>query len=136
MSPESDSLEALPVPFTMSIRLLIVDDSRMSRLILQGLALQAHPQWTILHASSGEEALQMVRESPVDLVSMDFNMHGINGLEAALELRKILPDVPIAILTANVQSVLQERIEEAGMVFIPKPITAIATAQLAALVGA
>jgi two-component system chemotaxis response regulator CheY len=120
----------------MSIRLLIVDDSRMSRLILQGLTLQAYPQWTIVHASSGEEALQLVRESPVDLVSMDFNMHGINGLEAALELRKILPEVPIAILTANIQSAVQERIEEAGMVFIAKPITASAVTQIAALVGA
>ena len=120
----------------MSIRLLIVDDSRMSRLILQGLVAQAHPDWTTVHASSGEEALQLVQSQPIDLVSMDFNMHGMNGLEAALALRKILPHVPIAILTANVQSVLQERIEEAGMAFIAKPITAAATAQLTALVGA
>ena len=108
----------------------------MSRLILQGLVLQAHPDWTIVHASSGEEALQQVRESPVDLVSMDFNMHGMNGLEAALELRKLQPQLPIAILTANVQSAVQERIEEAGMVFIPKPVTANAAKQLAQLVGA
>eukprot|EP01041_Mallomonas_annulata_P031799 gene31799-54165_t len=93
----------------MSLRLMIVDDSRMSRLILQGLILQAHPQWTIVHASSGEEALQLVRENPVDLVSMDFNMAGMNGLEAALALREILPAVPIAILTANVQTAVQFR---------------------------
>lgn len=120
----------------MSLHLLIVDDSRMSRLILQGLVLQAHPQWTIVHASSGEEALQLVRENPVDLVSMDFNMNGMNGLEAALELRKIQPGVPIAILTANVQTAVQARIEEAGMAFIAKPITANAVTQLAALAGA
>lgn len=120
----------------MSLRLLIVDDSRMSRLILQGLILQTHPQWTIVHASSGEEALQLVRENPVDLVSMDFNMAGMNGLEAALALREILPAVPIAILTANVQTAVQGRIEEAGMVFIAKPITASAATQLAALAGA
>ena len=120
----------------MSLRLLIVDDSRMSRLILQGFILQDHPQWTILHASSGEEALKMCEEHPVDLVSMDFNMHGMTGLEAALALRQTRPHLPIAILTANVQSVLQERIEEAGMAFIAKPITAAATAQLTALVGA
>lgn len=121
---------------TMSLRLLIVDDSRMSRLILQGLVLQAHPDWTIVHASSGEEALQLVRESPVDLVSMDFNMHGMTGLEAALALRQLQPQLPIAILTANVQTAMQERIEEAGMVFIAKPITARAAQQLAALAGA
>ena len=121
---------------TMSLRLLIVDDSRMSRLILQGLVQQAHPDWTIVHASSGEEALQLARENPVDLVSMDFNMHGMNGLDAALALRQLLPRVPIAILTANVQNAVQERIEEAGMVFIAKPITAQAAQQLIALAGA
>lgn len=120
----------------MSIRLLIVDDSRMSRLILQGLVQQSHPQWSTLQAGSGEEALQVARDNPVDLVSMDYNMHGMNGLEAALELRKLRPGVPIAILTANVQSAVQERIEEAGMAFIAKPITAAAVGQLARLVGA
>jgi len=118
----------------MSIRLLIVDDSRMSRLILQGMILQAHPDWTILHASHGEEALELVRKQPVDLVSMDFNMPGMNGLEAAHALRGLLPTVPIAILTANVQSAVQERIEEAGMVFIAKPITTSVASQLAQLV--
>ena len=92
--------------------------------------------WTIVHASRGDEALQQVRESPVDLVSMDFNMHGMNGLEAALALRQLLPQVHIAILTANVQTAVQERIEEAGMVFIAKPITAQAAQQLAALAEA
>jgi len=120
----------------MSTRLLIVDDSRMSRLLLQGLVLQTHPGWTILQASSGEEALQLMQDQTADLVSMDFNMHGMNGLEAALALRKLRPGLPIAILTANVQSAVQERIEEAGMVFIAKPITAQAVKQLAQLVGA
>ena len=107
---------------------------------LQLRAREANAQdlidWTIVHASSGEEALQQVRESPLDLVSMDFNMHGMNGLEAALALRQLLPQVHIAILTANVQTGVQERIEEAGMVFIAKPITAQAAQQLAALAGA
>lgn len=119
----------------MSIQLLIVDDSRMSRLILQGLVQKSHPEWNILHAGSGEEALEMVKKHPVDLISMDFNMHGINGLEAATEVRKLFPTLPIALVTANVQSVVQERIEESGMVFIAKPITASAVDKLAALLG-
>ncbi|EJE50356.1 response regulator with CheY-like receiver, AAA-type ATPase, and DNA-binding domains [Acidovorax sp. CF316] len=119
----------------MSLQLLIVDDSRMSRLILQGLVLQAYPQWTILHAGSGEEALAMVEQHAVDIVSMDFNMHGMNGLEAALLLRKTRPQLPIAIVTANVQGAVQERFEEAGLAFIAKPITADAARKLAALAG-
>ncbi|CAN7712180.1 response regulator [Acidovorax sp. LjRoot66] len=120
----------------MSLRLLIVDDSRMSRLILQGFVEQAYPHWTILHAGSGEEALSMVEQHEVDIVSMDFNMHGMNGLEAALVLRETRPQLPIAIVTANVQGAVQERIEKAGLVFIAKPITADAARKLATLAGA
>ena len=136
MTAPPPPFEAPEKPTAMSQRLLIVDDSRMSRLILQGLVLQAYPQWTILHASSGEEALAMVEQHAVDIVSMDFNMHGMNGLEAALALRKMRPHLPIAILTANVQSAVQERIEEAGLAFIAKPITAEAARKLASLTGA
>ena len=66
----------------MSLNFLIVDDSRMSRLILQGLAQQRHPDWTVLHASSGEEALARVQEQVPNLVIMDFGLPGISGLES------------------------------------------------------
>lgn len=115
---------------------LIVDDSRISRLILQGLVQQHHPDWAVLHASSGEEALDIATQHHVDLVSMDFNMHGLNGLDAAIELRRRHPGLPVALMTANVQSTIQERAKEAGLLFLAKPITAASLAQMAALVGA
>lgn len=120
----------------MTIRLLIVDDSRMSRLLLQGMIAQIHPDWQVLQASNGPQALELAASQPVDLVSMDFNMPGMNGLEAALQLRQLLPQVPIAILTANVQSAVQQRVEEAGMAFIAKPITTSVASELARLAGA
>lgn len=120
----------------MSLNFLIVDDSRMSRLILQGLAQQRHPDWHVLHASSGEEALEIAATQPIHLVSMDYNMHGINGLEAAIEMRRRQPGLPVALMTANVQSAVQARAREAGILFLAKPITAASLAQMAALVGA
>lgn len=119
----------------MNLNFLIVDDSRMSRLILQGLAQQHHPDWTVLHASSGEEALEVASQHPIHLVSMDFNMHGINGLEAAIELRRRHPGLPVALMTANVQSSVQARAREAGILFLAKPITAASLQQMAALVN-
>lgn len=115
---------------------LIVDDSRMSRMILQSLVQQHHPDWTVLHASSGEEALEIASQHHVDLVSMDFNMHGLNGLDAAIELRRRRPGLPVALMTANVQSAIQERAKEAGLLFLAKPITAAALQQMAALLEA
>ena len=93
----------------MSLNFLIVDDSRMSRLILQGLAQQHHPDWTVLHASSGEEALALAGQHTIHLVSVDFNMHGLNGLDTAIELRRRHPGLPVALMTANVQTSVQAR---------------------------
>lgn len=119
----------------MKLNFLVVDDSRMSRLILQGLVQQHHPDWTVLHASSGEEALEVASQHEVQLVSMDYNMHGVSGLEAAIELRRRQPGLPVALMTANVQAAIQERAREAGILFLAKPITALSLQQMAALVG-
>ena len=106
------------------MRLLIVDDSRMSRLILQGLVRQMHPDWDTLEAANGDEALDVLRRQPVDLVSMDYNMPGLNGVQAALRLRELAPGLPVVLMTANVQSAVQLQAQEHGLLFLPKPITA------------
>ncbi|HPP48297.1 MAG TPA: response regulator, partial [Accumulibacter sp.] len=62
---------------------LIVDDSRMSRMMIAKYVSQLRPAWSLLEASSGEEALAMIAVSCPDLISMDVNMPGMNGLQAA-----------------------------------------------------
>lgn len=108
----------------MPIHFLIVDDSRMSRMLLKGLVDQFHPDWTVLQAASGDEAIKLAQETPVDLVSMDYNMQGMNGLDAAIALRDIHPQARIVLLSANVQASIQERARAAGIPFEAKPITA------------
>lgn len=120
----------------MPIQFLIVDDSRMSRMLLKGLVDQQHPDWNVLQASSGDEALQIARDNPVDVVSMDYNMQGMNGLDAALALRDIHPKAHIVLLSANVQTSVQERAKAAGIPFQPKPITADTLKAIAGGVGA
>ncbi len=119
----------------MPIQFLIVDDSRMSRLLLKGLVDQHHPDWTVLQAASGDEALRIARETPLDLVSMDYNMHGMNGLDAAVALREIHPKAHIVLLSANIQASVQERARAAGIPFEPKPITAQTLKAIAAGTG-
>lgn len=103
---------------------LIVDDSRMSRLLLKDLIQRAHPDWPVLEAASGDDALQIARHTPLHIVSMDYNMQGLNGLDAALALRTLQPAAHIVMLSANVQPSIQERARTAGIPFVPKPITA------------
>ncbi|MBS1160096.1 MAG: response regulator receiver protein [Proteobacteria bacterium] len=103
--------------------LLIVDDSRMSRMLLRAMVADNRPAWRIIEAVSGDEALKMVSEARPDFVSMDVNMPGISGLEAAGRIRIRHPDARIVLCTANIQESTREAASRAGVHFVAKPIT-------------
>jgi two-component system sensor histidine kinase/response regulator len=74
---------------------------------------------------SGREALDAAAARRYDLVLMDLQMPGMDGLETTVEMRK-LPgyiDVPILALTANTGDDLRDRCRQIGMrAFLSKPI--------------
>lgn len=78
--------------------LLVVDDEPQIRRVLRA-SLTGHG-YTLLEAASGEEALKTVRREPVDLVLLDVNMPGIDGVETCRELRRSSA-VPIIMLTVR-----------------------------------
>ena len=113
--------------------LLIVDDSKMSRMMISRLVKDLRPDWRILEATSAAEALDMIeRESP-SLVSMDVNMPGMSGLEAAGRIRLHNPDVRVVLCTANIQDAVRQAAEKAGVHFVAKPITPESVARMVAL---
>jgi DNA-binding NarL/FixJ family response regulator len=64
-----------------ALRILIVDDSRIFRAALED-ALREHPGVRVVGSVwSGEKAIEFVRESAPDLVTLDLNMPGRGGLE-------------------------------------------------------
>lgn len=103
--------------------ILIVDDSRTSRTLIRAMVAQMRPEWRIAEASSGDEALAMVDQEIPDFVSMDVNMPGISGLEAAGRIRLRHPDVRIVLCTANIQESVRHAAEKAGVNFVSKPVT-------------
>jgi len=103
--------------------LLIVDDSRTSRMIIKRIITQLRPGWALLEASSGDEALAKVAEVSPPFISMDMNMPGINGLDAAREIRQSHAGIRIVLCTANIQDSVQSDAAEAGLLFVSKPIT-------------
>lgn len=115
--------------------MLIVDDSRVSRMMIRGYAAALHPDWHFLEAASGEEAVEMASWAGFELVSMDLNMPGMNGIEAAEKLRQLQPHVHIVILSANVQPASRARAEALGLRFVAKPVTADSVAQIFAVLG-
>jgi CheY-like chemotaxis protein len=104
--------------------LLIVDDSRMSRMLIRAIIVDTRPNWRIIEATSGDEAIKLADEHLPDFVSMDVNMPGISGLEAAGRIRIRHPDTRIVMCTANIQESTREAAKRAGLEFVAKPITA------------
>jgi CheY-like chemotaxis protein len=117
----------VPIPVV-----LIVDDSRVSRLMAKQYILALHPDWMIEEAATGEEALEKAALLQPQLVVLDVNMPGMGGVAAAEQLRKLLPSAHISLLTANVQDATRARAEDLGVGFMEKPITAERIARLVA----
>lgn len=103
--------------------LLIVDDSRMSRMLIRAIVSDQRPNWRLIEATSGDEAVALVETEVPDYVSMDVNMPGISGLEAAGRIRIRHPDTRIAMCTANIQESTREAASKVGLHFVAKPIT-------------
>ena len=103
---------------------LVVDDSRVSRLVARKFILGAHPDWIVEEASTGEEALEKVRAcGQPSLIIIDVNMPGMGGIAAAERLRTACPGTPISLLTANVQNATRWSASDLGIGFMEKPIT-------------
>ncbi|QJT83179.1 response regulator [Kosakonia sp. MUSA4] len=106
----------------MSRYILIVDDSRLSRMISRQFVTNLHNDWKIDEAGTGEEAIALVATTAPYLILLDVNMPGIGGLETASRIRKSHPQTHIVLLTANVQHSVQTAAEELGLGFLPKPL--------------
>jgi CheY-like chemotaxis protein len=81
------------------------------------------PEWQCSEAASGDEAVVLVGQSAPDYVTMDVNMPGINGFDAAEKIRQIAPAVKVVMLTANIQESSHASAQALGVHFVQKPIT-------------
>ena len=121
---------------TQTKTVMIVDDSRVSRLMARQYITGLHADWIVEEAGTGEEALLKARTAHPDLILMDVNMPGMGGIAAAELLRQEFPALPISLLTANVQAATRERAAQLGIGFMEKPITEARIAQLLAALEA
>ncbi len=78
--------------------ILLVDDDRN---FLRVLAYHIHEfGFRAVPASSGSEALQLIKEQKFDLVVTDLKMPEMDGLELLAQIRKLDSDVPVIVMTA------------------------------------
>ena len=107
----------------MTVTVLIVDDSKLARIVAGKALAELHPDWQKVEAGSGAQALDLLAREPADIALIDFNMTEQDGLELAREIRALRPEMPIAIITANIQDEIIAQAREVGAAFIPKPVT-------------
>jgi len=102
---------------------LIVDDSRLARIVASKIVRQLKPDWELVEAANAGEALAAASSRRVDVALIDFNMPGQDGLELAGELRRTYPEIPIAIVSANIQDEVVARARAVNAAFVAKPVT-------------
>ena len=81
--------------------ILIVDDSDIWRRLAKDILKKN--SYRLLEAESGEQALEIARDTPLDLVVMDYRMNRLNGLDATKGLREIpgYEQVPVILITSD-----------------------------------
>ncbi len=80
-------------------RILIVDDSALFRQSLKEVLHVRFPSIDIDEATDGEKAKQKIKTSPPDLIFMDINLPGENGLVLTQKIKVRYPNIIIALFT-------------------------------------
>ncbi|NLM57418.1 MAG: response regulator transcription factor [Clostridiales bacterium] len=80
-------------------RILVVDDDKHTRMLLR--AILENDNYTVLTATNGEEALEVLDREHVDLVVLDIMMPKMDGYEFTKLIRKTNETLPILMVTAK-----------------------------------
>lgn len=79
--------------------ILIVEDHKDFRQAVRSYLEDSHIDVKLLEAVSGEEGVLLAKRYKPDIVLLDFELGGINGAEAAIQIKSILPECSIIMLT-------------------------------------
>jgi DNA-binding NarL/FixJ family response regulator len=99
----------------ISVQILIVDDSDIFREGLRTM-IEIKDNWEVVgEAADGLEAIQKARQLRPDLIIMDLSMPRMAGMQAACEILKDFPAIPILLLTLHFTGQLAEEAREVGI---------------------
>lgn len=107
------------------MHILIADDHNLVRDTIS-LFLEAEGKARVEVASSLDEAIELVAvTSSFDMVMLDFQMPGMQGLEGLTRMLSALPDVPVAVISGSASpQIAQEAIARGASGFLPKTLGA------------
>ena len=101
--------------------ILIVEDNDQVRLSLRDWLSPIFNSYQFLLAASAEEALELLKSHSPVLIIMDISLPQMNGLEATRQIKHLLPEVMVVVLTIHEEPYYQQQAAAAGAsAFIPK----------------
>ncbi|MBK6798613.1 MAG: response regulator transcription factor [Acidobacteria bacterium] len=99
---------------TSNLRIFLVDDHPV---FLEGLSIILKQQtgWQVVgQAGDGQEALDLLKDTPTDIVLMDLSMPTLGGAQATLKIKRAFPSVRIIILSRHCELSSLNQLMQAG----------------------
>ncbi|MCB1192994.1 MAG: response regulator [Leptospiraceae bacterium] len=103
--------------------ILVVDDSKITRMKLIKNLGDKFSEWRFLEAQNGKEALTVLEKEAANLILIDYNMPEMDGISLAKKIMELYPNVCLQLVTGNIQNATKKEAEKLNMLFIEKPIT-------------
>lgn len=98
-----------------SVKILLVDDHALIRKGVMALLKKHNDSWELFEAENGIQGVLKARQIRPDIILMDYIMPKLDGLKAAIMIKKELPDVQIIIVTMDMRPELIMETIEAGI---------------------
>jgi CheY-like chemotaxis protein len=92
---------------------MIVDDHAIIRRMVR--AVFEAENWEVLDAANGAEGIQIAQEVKPGLIILDLSMPVMNGLDAARELKVLMPHVPLLMFTNHAGGIVEKEARSAGI---------------------
>jgi len=102
-------------------KLMVVDDDQLTRDFIKGFFEQR--KYHVVTAESGEQALEFIPKEKPDLVLLDVNMGGMDGIETLKAIKKQDRDIVVIMVTVASDDETRQRAQKYGADdFVTKPI--------------
>jgi len=103
-------------------RILLVDDSATMRGIVRKILTASRFQLEVSEAEEGFDALKQVRSGKFDLVILDYNLPGLNGIETLSEIKREFPRIEVVMITSTLDEEVAKKARMIGAAaFLRKP---------------
>ena len=103
-------------------RIMVVDDDADLRETLREILSDEGRE--VISAKDGFQAIEFAQEGPIALILMDIQMPGLNGVDALLKIKEILPECVFVMMTGfSVEDLVQKALSEGALTVLSKPVS-------------